>query len=83
MRLKLKKDTIWLTIFGNANSVIARFLPIQLHKKPNEEFPTTPPRHKIAPTQLVSSKEIGPVLSGDESDCNSGRYGDSQPKAHP
>lgn len=54
-----------------------------LHKYPNIELPTTPPTHKIAPIQLVSSKLIDPVESGDESDCKSGKYGDSHPNAHP
>lgn len=72
-----------LTIFGNANTVMARFLPISLHKYPKVELPTTPPTHKIAPIQLVSSRLIDPVESGDESDCRRGRYGESQPKAHP
>lgn len=63
--------------------MIALFLPISLHKYPKTELPTTPPTHKIAPIQLVSSRVIDPVESGDESDCKSGKYGDSQPRAHP
>lgn len=62
---------------------MARFLPISLHKYPKVELPTTPPMHNIAPIQLVSSRLIDPVVSGDESDCKSGKYGESQPRAHP
>lgn len=47
------------------------------------ELPHTPPTHKIAPIQLVSSRVIDPVESGEASDCKSGKYGESHPKAQP
>lgn len=62
---------------------MARFLPISSHRYPKIELPITPPIHKIAPIQLVSSRLIGPVARGEASDCNSGKYGESHPIAHP
>lgn len=79
----LPRHSFCLTICGITAMYAVHFRPYRSAIHPDTMFPTTPPRQSVAPIQAPSSVEMGPLGSGEFSDCRIGIEGDIHPELEP